>query len=189
MDSAPQHANVLLAPVEQSRNSQRHFSAVIIDIGIAALVGIIGGGVLAAVLWIAPYTRVVVKNQPMSTAIKIHSARLEKDGFIVLYANTTTGSQVVGLSTRLWAGYYRDIVIPLTRETVYPDGVREFVIRVFVDDGNLVFDEIIDTPVKTPSGAIYQKRFWFLYPDRLFHQWYRTFISSPLSVLADTLIP
>lgn len=189
MDSAPQHANVPSAPVGPAGNSPWRYAAVMYRVSSVVLAGILGGGVIAAVLWFYPYSRVVVKNQPVSTAIKVHSARLEKDGYIVLYANTKTGSQIVGLSTRLRAGYYRDFVIPLARETVYPDRVREFVVRIFVDDGDLAFDEVIDTPVMTARGTVYQKRFWFLYPERLPLQWYRAFISEPLSMLGDMIIP
>jgi hypothetical protein len=189
MDSAPQHANALSVPVTELTKPRKQFSAVITQGFSVILIGLIVGGVITAALWFLPYTRVVINSQPASPTILVQSARLAKDGFIVLYAITESGSQIVGLSTRLQSGYYRNFIIPISRESVYPEGVRSFVMRVFVDDGDLVFDEIIDTPVKTWSGVIYQKRFWFLYPDRSFRQWYRIFISNPLSVLGDMIIP
>lgn len=193
MDSAPQDANVppvFPTSAGQSPPPQSSVQRVLIYIVTVVLAGLAGGGVIALVLRFLPFTRVVVRNQPVSSVIKVDSARIVKDGFIALYINfPQSGLQIAGFSTRLRAGYYRNIVIPISRELVYPGGGREFIVRVFADDGSYAFNEKHDTPIKNMRGGLYQKRFWFSYPGRLAEQWFGAFMSSPLSMLGDTLIP
>lgn len=162
---------------------------------VAVLFGLVGA---ALFIWI-PYTRVVVFDQPVSSVVHISSARLQKGGFIVVYFDGTKGSSVVGHTAYLSAGYYRDIDVPIASKVVIPpikDVPIQYVqknpslfVRIFVDDGDMQFDELADTGAKDLFGKVYSKHFWMTYDIPSYVELLRSYAYFPVEFIADRLVP
>ncbi len=176
------------------------FSRFITMFGRVLTVSILFGFIVLIAVYRLPYSRIVVHNQPTSTAVKITSAKLMKPGFIVIYMQEEGGWKEVGSSWYLEPGYYRDIVIDIgyqqTIEALHKDNVtgnfepRNFTARLYEYKGTTYeFDEDIDTPVTDPSGKIYQKRFWFYSYGHPFRRFFVRLQDEPFSYLWDLVWP
>ncbi len=161
-------------------------------IGILALIGILFGGVIAGLAMWFPYNRIVVYDQPMSPNIKIRSVRMTQGGFIVIFLNEGAGWQMVGNTSYLPPGYYRNIVVPIDRAPILDlqDKARHLIARIYKDNGNKDFEEEQDVPVKGFLGHPYTKHFWFIRlgvsPAR---QLRLSLLDRPVTLLFDLLFP
>ncbi|MBI3385812.1 hypothetical protein HY031_01875 [Candidatus Gottesmanbacteria bacterium] len=137
-------------------------------IGILVLIGILFGGVIAGLAMWFPYNRIVVYDQPMSPNIKVRSVRMAQGGFIVIFLNEGAGWQMVGNTSYLPPGYYRNIVVLIDRAP----------------------KEEQDVPVKGFLGHSYAKHFWFIRlgvsPAR---QLRLSLLDRPVTLLFDLLFP
>ena len=150
----------------------------------------IGAGVLISlgVLYL-PYDRIVVRGQPMSPVMSISSVHLRDGGFVTLYLNTDEGWELVGHSGYLRSGYHRNIRIPIDVTHVLQYRGSSFNARLYRDTGNQWLSEQDDMPVNNIYGSVYQKRFWFRYPDHLLEQAWGELLDHPFSFIVDHLIP
>lgn len=150
----------------------------------------------AAFLSWGPYNRAVVQKQPVAQTVRVDSAHLAKSGFVAIYLNEPPGSRVVGVSTYLPAGSYRNILVPYEYAEVLPDWMqpedqikesRLMFVRLFADDGDQVFEETSDKPVKTLFGSLYTRNFAVTY-DRQ-NRAVNAFLADPTQFIWDLLIP
>lgn|GEM_PF-764406 len=163
------------------RSFKRVLSVLLLGIGIGALVSL-------GILYL-PYDRIVVRGQPMSLVMSISSVHLRDGGFVTLYLNTDAGWELVGNSGYLRSGYHRNVRIPIDGTYVVQYRGRSFNARLYRDTGNQKLSEQDDIPVNDIYGSVYQKRFWFRYPDYPLQQAWREFLDSPASFIIDHLIP
>jgi len=187
MDSVPNQPSIPY----QNQGVQKPLIAVSVLIHILNILfaGLLLGTIISFLFILLPYDRVVVMSQPPSRTIHVSSVRLSKGGFVAVYAVKETGLGLVGESTFLPAGYYRDIAITIDQDTVITDGVREYIVRLFYDNGDDSLDMAADTPVLNRYGKVYQKRVWFLYPRNRLAQWLSIARENPFVFLVDLLIP
>lgn len=151
--------------------------------------GLIVGVVLAAAtIWI-PSNRIVVFNQPYATYVTISSIRMARPGFLVLY-NDKQGLQQETVYP-LERGYYRNVSVPIDTEDIVTTGPYPipFVVRLFVDDGDRVFNAQQDTPVSGLLGGVYSKRFWMEYAATPGKHLLNVLTSEPLIYLWNVLFP
>ena len=96
------------------------------------------------------------KHTPASSAV-IDKAMLTQNGFIVVYddQNGSTGG-VLGVSNLLQAGTHENLVITLSRKTVDGEKLHALIQN---DNGDGVFDALIDETSKDTSGNAIQTQF------------------------------
>lgn len=187
MDTVPSQPSIPY----QNQGVQRPSKAVSVLLHMLNILfaGLLLGAVISFLFILLPYDRVVVMSQPASRTVSVSSVRLSRGGFVAVFARAETGLGLVGESTFLPAGYYRNIVIAIDQDTVITDGVREYAVRLFYDNGDDSLDITADTPVLNRYGKVYQKRFWFLYPKNRVAQWIAIARENPLVFLVDLFIP
>ncbi len=153
-------------------------------IGIGAFVGCL---IAVAVVW-APYDRVVVYDQPMSQSVRLSSVRLQRGGFVELQVKRGGGWSRTGESYYLPAGYYRNLVITVDPAPQVEDQVRtEYIVRLYRDSGDHLFDAAQDPPVKDILGRIYSKRFAMHYAHQRYWIIERMFLDHPIRFIVEAL--
>lgn len=151
----------------------------------AALIGVVIA--IASVLF--PASRVVVFNQAQVAYVKLTSVRLAKPGFVVLYTNDA-GSKMVE-ADYLPAGYYRNYVMTPGEAYVidrYPEDVYLFV-RLYIDDGDRIFDDTKDQPVKDIYGHPAEYYFGLHGHIRVLQDAWFSITDHPFRYIADVLLP
>ena len=65
----------------------------------------------------------------------------------------------------LEAGYYRNLTLPIDTEDIMKRAPSElpFIARLYLDDGDHIFNETFDTPGNDVMGRLINKRFWMKY--------------------------
>lgn len=158
-------------------------------LGESLTIGTLIGGILAGIILWFPYNRVVVFDQPMSQSIRISSLRITHGGFVAVYVKYQGGWTLTGESYYLPAGYYRDVVVTVNPVPLIDQFPTEYVVRLYRDTGNSLFDPLTDIPVNDVFGRLYSKRF-FLYFDKARKYFIRNMIANnPVQFIIDTLFP
>lgn len=155
-----------------------------------AISGFVLGGIAAAAsMWI-PINRIVVFNQPYSTYMHISSVRISRPGFLVLYVDKGGG---LASETPMYlpAGYWRNIAVPIDTEDITLRAPKPilFVARLFVDDGDMMFDEKKDVPVKDVFRRLLSKHFWMEYSARPFVRISKELLLRPIEYGLDVMFP
>lgn len=167
----------------------------ILAIAVSLFLGIAGA---VLVIWV-PYNRIVIFDQPVGTVVHISSVRLQKGGFVAVYVDGLKGSSVIGHTSYLPAGYYRDVDVSILPDAIIPpvrDIPMEYVqknpslfARIFVDNGDMMFDDRTDTAVNDVFGKTYSKHFWMVYMISPFVEAMRSYAFYPMGFLTDHLVP
>lgn len=158
------------------------------------------GGLVMLYVLRGPSDRLVVYNQPVSTTVRIASAKLSKPGFVVVYMQGRGGWEAVGWSWLLQPGLYQNLVIdigvqsdiePIDKDNTPGNYVMgSFVVRILEYKGNTrMFDEEVDTPLRDRMGNVYQKRFWWTRYGHPVRQFFVRLRDDPLVFLWDVLWP
>lgn len=174
--------------------------SVISALAVIVPMGIVLGGVILYLVHSLPYNRIVVFNQPTSTAVLITSVRLQKPGFVVISMLGDGGWVDVGSSLYLRPGYYRNIIVDIgyilefngvTKDKNDGNFVsRSFVARLAEYKGKTYeYDPRVDTIVTTKGGAIYQKRFWWESHGSTIRHFLVRLQDNPFEFLWDILLP
>lgn len=150
---------------------------------------IIGAIVAVASVWI-PANRIVVFNQPYTTYAKIASVRIARPGFILLYIEDSGGS-VAETPYYLRPGYYRNLILPINTDYIVYRPIQSFlfVARLFIDDGDGVFDAQKDTPVNDIFGKLINTKFWVAYGILPSKDLFTTILAHPFTYVAQVLFP
>ena len=154
--------------------------------GIGSIIGII----LAVAAMRLPYNRIVVYHQQTSQSVKIESVRIwpEQGGFVVIYILGPKGSSIAGVSDYLRSGYYTNLIITID-PLLLADENRQFMARIYADNGNGTFDEREEWPTEDIYGKQYSKHFWMLFDGRWAWHHIVDFAYNPVGILADRLFP
>ncbi len=155
----------------------------------AIVSGMILSLIMALIIAVAPYNRVVIFPQVRSSIIQLASVRLKDPGFVMVYLETDVGLLLVGASGYLVEGYYPRMVIPISLDEVENNVGRIITVRLLKNTGSVELDEPKEIPIRTLFGRIYQKKVTFLYPNRKLQQWLLYFFDDPLGVIGNYLIP
>lgn len=149
---------------------------------------IVGVVLAATTIWI-PSNRIVVFNQPYATYATISSIRMARPGFLVLYNNKQGLRRETAYP--LERGYYRNVSVPIDTEDIVTTGPYPipFIVRLFVDDGDRVFNEQQDKPVSGLFGGVYSKRFWMEYAATPWQSIVRSILNRPFPYLTDMVFP
>lgn len=165
------------------------------------LMGVFFGGMIAILVHVLPYDRLVVFNQPSSPTVKLTSVKLSEPGFVVIYMQKSGGWKEVGWARFAKAGYYRNVVIDIGYQQeivpLHKDNTpgnyepRAFVARIEKPiNADTAVDEIfIKEPILDSRGHIYQKRFWWEAHGHPVKHFILRLQDDPLGYLWDLIWP
>ena len=182
--------------------SDNHFFGELYKIVIyTTLIGVCFGGMIAILVYILPYDRLVVFNQPSSTTVKLTSVKLSEPGFVIIYMQKTGGWEEVGWTWFNKAGYYRNVVIDIGYQQsivlLHKDNApgnfesNAFVARIErpINTDVAIDEKTIKEPVLDRRGHIYQKRFWWQAYGHPVKHFFRRLQDDPLGYLWDLIWP
>lgn len=155
----------------------------------------IGGIVLGIVgaawsMWI-PSNRIVVFKQPYGNFAVLSSIRIARPGFIVLNFKDIGGWRVEQ-PYYLDSGYYRDLLVPVDFDIIrdLPPQNLLFVVRMYVDDGDGVFDAQKDMPVRNVFGRILSQDFYMLNAPKEYEKYGPVDVEiNPFGYIYDSMFP
>lgn len=149
-------------------------------------------GVVGAIGWVwIPVNRVVVYNQPYASYLKISSVYLTKPGFVVLYNYSDVGISVEK-AQYLLPGFHKNLMVQtdISNDILRAPGTIPMAIRLFLDDGDRLFDDSKDTPVKNLFGQLMNERFWMTYNFKpSFVRYMDQFVHLPVMAIGSFLFP
>jgi len=105
---------------------------------------------------IVPFANITVTNQPSGSTVKVASVTLKKDGWVVVHEEKDGLIANALGAVRKNAGEYKNITIPLLRNTVKN---KQYWIVLYSDNGNRQFNLKEDLPVKNTDGKIIMNSF------------------------------